>query len=248
MLVADDQLGDQRRRRRRSRSSTAIARSRTASRYARASAGTQERQFASVGPRRLERVVDVGQVARGAAAGRRAMDEPQVLEGGDMPEIPDERAHQRRVHALEIVVADAGDQRQRALARLGQGRDRVSGGERRGHASSHRNRMRAASCRRRVARLTTTEPVAQEQRAVLLEQPEQRDRSGSASVRPETIAGPAPPASLPASVRNSSSSTRSSISSPSSGRAALAEHAGAHAAATESRSADATDSRSGSTR
>ena len=68
--------------------------------------------------RRLERVVQLGQIRAQQLQARVAMSEPQVLVGGDVTEIPDERAHDRRVHALEIRVADSRDQRERARARL----------------------------------------------------------------------------------------------------------------------------------
>ena len=97
--------------------------------------GPQERQLAAARSRRLERVVDLGQVAAEHRLAAEAMDEPQVLERGDVPEVPDERAHQRRVDALEVLVADVGDECQRALARLGQRLDRVGGGQRSGHPS-----------------------------------------------------------------------------------------------------------------
>ena len=95
--------------------------------------GTQERQLAAARSGRLERVVDLGQVGSEHRLAAEATDEPQVLEGGDVAEVPDERAHQRRVDALEVLVADAGDEGQRALTRLGQGLDRVGGGQRCGH-------------------------------------------------------------------------------------------------------------------
>ena len=54
-----------------------------------------------------------------------AVAEPQILVGGDVAEIPDQRAHDRRVHALELLVAEPGDQRERARARLHQVGERL---------------------------------------------------------------------------------------------------------------------------
>ncbi len=77
----------------------------------------QVRELAPVGARRLEGVVDVGEV--GAQQFEPGLpSDPEVLERGDVPEVPDERAHQRVVNAIEIVVGDVLDQGKRALARL----------------------------------------------------------------------------------------------------------------------------------
>ncbi len=67
---------------------------------------------------RLERVVALRQVWPQQLEARVAMGQPQVLVGGDVAEIPDERAHDRRVHALQVLVAESGDQRERARAGL----------------------------------------------------------------------------------------------------------------------------------
>ena len=80
----------------------------------------EEGQVAAPGPRGLEGVVDLGQVAPDHGLAAEAVDEPEVLEGGDVPEVPDERAHQLRVHSLEVAVGDRGDQRKRSLPCLGQ--------------------------------------------------------------------------------------------------------------------------------
>ena len=81
----------------------------------------QERDLAARGARRLEGVVEVGEVAAQQVAAAVAMDEPEVLVGGDVAEIPVQRAHQRVLHALEILVREAGDQRKRAIAGVLQG-------------------------------------------------------------------------------------------------------------------------------
>ena len=59
---------------------------------------------------RLERVVDLRQVGAQQRPAAVAVRQPQVLERRDVAEVPDERAHQRRVDALEILLVDAVDQ------------------------------------------------------------------------------------------------------------------------------------------
>jgi len=50
-----------------------------------------------------------------------ATDEPEVLVGGDVTEVPDERAHQGIVHRLELGCGQRRDERPRARASLVQG-------------------------------------------------------------------------------------------------------------------------------
>jgi hypothetical protein len=45
--------------------------------------------------------------------------EPQVLVGGDVAEIPRQRAHDRRQHRFELFLVQMGDEAQRPLAHLG---------------------------------------------------------------------------------------------------------------------------------
>ena len=78
----------------------------------------EQRQVAADRARGLERVVHRGQLGlqqRGAAV---AVDEPQVLVGGDVREVPDQRAHQLGVGRLDVGVGQRGDERERALAGL----------------------------------------------------------------------------------------------------------------------------------
>jgi hypothetical protein len=49
-----------------------------------------------------------------------AVRDPEILVGRDVPEVPDERAHDRRVHALQLLVRAAGDERERPRAYVGQ--------------------------------------------------------------------------------------------------------------------------------
>ena len=79
-------------------------------------------QVAAVGARGLGGVVDLGQVGPQQLEPAGPVAEPEVLEGRDVAEVPDQRAHQRVVHAVEILVGDRLDQRQRALAGLGEQR------------------------------------------------------------------------------------------------------------------------------
>jgi hypothetical protein len=46
--------------------------------------------------------------------------EPELLERGDVTEIPEHRAHQGIVLAMQIVVGEHADDRERPLPRLGQ--------------------------------------------------------------------------------------------------------------------------------
>ena len=80
--------------------------------------GTQKREIATAGPRRLHRVVHVDHVWTQHRPLAEPVDEPQVLERRDVPEVPDQRAHQRRVHPLEVLVRDGRDQSHGPLARL----------------------------------------------------------------------------------------------------------------------------------
>ena len=80
----------------------------------------QDRQLVAGGSRVLDRVVVAAQapVERRAATG--LLDEPELLEVGDVAEVPGERAEQRRVDRVELLVAELLDQQQGALARLAQ--------------------------------------------------------------------------------------------------------------------------------
>ncbi len=73
--------------------------------------------LAAHGARRLERVVQRGELGAQQLEAAVAVGEPQVLVGGDVAEVPHQRAHDRRVHALELLVVERRDQRQRSLAR-----------------------------------------------------------------------------------------------------------------------------------
>jgi hypothetical protein len=70
-----------------------------------------------LGAGRLGGVVEVGELGPQQLQPRLAA-EPQVLERGDVPEVPDQRAHQRVVLAVEVLVGHGLDQAERSLARL----------------------------------------------------------------------------------------------------------------------------------
>ena len=74
--------------------------------------------LASLGARRLGCVVHLHQVGPQRRHAGAAPGHPQVLEGGDVPQVPDERAHQRVVHALEVGLIDGLRQPHRPLARV----------------------------------------------------------------------------------------------------------------------------------
>ena len=71
---------------------------------------------AAHGARRLERVVERRQLRMQQRPAGEAVVEPQVLVGRDVPEVPHERAHDRVDHALEVLVGEVADQRQRPCA------------------------------------------------------------------------------------------------------------------------------------
>jgi hypothetical protein len=71
---------------------------------------SQERQFPAAGSRGLKRVVHLGQVLAQQRQTAEAMGQPQVLKRGDVPQIPDQRAHQRGMNLLKILVRDRRDE------------------------------------------------------------------------------------------------------------------------------------------
>ena len=80
--------------------------------------GPQVGELAAFGPRRLVGVVhphELGTQRLEPAASHR---EPEVLEGRDVPQVPDERAHQRVVDPVQVLLAQRRHQGERALADL----------------------------------------------------------------------------------------------------------------------------------
>ena len=87
--------------------------------------GVEQLRFAPLRAGRLEGVVELGEVGPQQLQAGVAVGQPQVLVGGDVREVPHERAHDRRVRALELAVVEVGHQLQRAAAGLVQGRERL---------------------------------------------------------------------------------------------------------------------------
>jgi hypothetical protein len=75
----------------------------------------EDRQLVAPGPRVLDRVVEPAEVAVQRLAATGGLDQPELLEVGDVPEVPGERAEQRRVDRVELLVVELFDQQQRPL-------------------------------------------------------------------------------------------------------------------------------------
>ena len=78
-----------------SRAIASVTRARTSSMYARASAGSERLDLAAHRAGRLKRVVHAREVGRQQLQSREPVPQPQILVGGDVTEIPGERAHDR---------------------------------------------------------------------------------------------------------------------------------------------------------
>ena len=88
----------------------------------------QDRQLAARPARVLDRVVEAAELAVQGLAPADRLHQPELLEVGDVPEIPGQRAEQRRVDAVELLVVERLDQLKRRAARLGETfRDRFLG-------------------------------------------------------------------------------------------------------------------------
>ncbi len=85
-------------------------------------AAAEEGNVAAHGARGLEGVIEVGEVAAQQRLAAMAMHDPEILVGGDVAEVPVQRAHQRVLDALEVVVVEARDERERPIAGVLQGR------------------------------------------------------------------------------------------------------------------------------
>jgi hypothetical protein len=70
----------------------------------------QDRQLATDLSRLLDRVVEIPQIAAQRLTAADPLDEPELLEVGDVPEIPDQRAENRVVDAIELLVGERLDQ------------------------------------------------------------------------------------------------------------------------------------------
>ena len=88
----------------------------------------QDRQLAAGLARVLDRVVEAAELAVQRLAAADRLHQPELLEVGDVAEVPGQRAEDRRVDAVELLVVERLDQLQRARARLGEAfRDRCLG-------------------------------------------------------------------------------------------------------------------------
>ena len=75
----------------------------------------QDRQLAARPARVLDRVVEAAEVAVQRLALADRLHQPELLEVGDVPEIPGQRAEHRRVDPVELLVVERLDQPQGAL-------------------------------------------------------------------------------------------------------------------------------------
>jgi hypothetical protein len=77
----------------------------------------QDRQLAARLARILDRVVEATELAVQRLARADRLDQPELLEVGDVAEVPGQRAEDRRVDAVELLVVELLDQRIGAPAR-----------------------------------------------------------------------------------------------------------------------------------
>jgi len=80
--------------------------------------GPQDRQLAADLARLLDRVIERAEVPAQGLAAADPLDQPELLEVGDVPEIPDQRAENRVVDAVELLVRERLDQLQGVTACL----------------------------------------------------------------------------------------------------------------------------------
>jgi hypothetical protein len=85
----------------------------------------QDRQLAANLARVLDRVVEAAQLPVQRLPPADRLHQPQLLEVGDVPEVPGQGTQDRRVDSVQLLVVERRDQRQRPLTRLGESvRDR----------------------------------------------------------------------------------------------------------------------------
>ena len=80
----------------------------------------QDRQLVADLARVLDRVVERAELAVHRLAVADALDQPELLEVGDVAEVPGERAEDRRVDRVELLVGERLDEPEGPLARLGE--------------------------------------------------------------------------------------------------------------------------------
>jgi hypothetical protein len=120
--------------------------------------GPQDRQLAPDLAGLLDRVVELAEVAAERLAAADPLDEPELLEVADVAEVPDQRAEDRVVDMVELLLSEGLDQLEGVtpclIQALGQFGLAVGSGTRstggRG-CSNLRDRSRLASRRRRVS-------------------------------------------------------------------------------------------------
>ena len=95
--------------RRRGRRCTPSVRSRTVGEVPARALGVEQLDLAAHGARRLERVVARGELGVQQRLAGEAVHEPEVLVGGDVPQVPRQRAHDRVDLALELPVIEVRD-------------------------------------------------------------------------------------------------------------------------------------------
>ena len=111
----------------------------------------QDRQLAAGPARVLDRVVEAAELAVQRLAAADRLHQPELLEVGDVAEVPGQRAEDRRVDAVELLVVERLDQLQGAPPRLGEAfRDRFLGACRHlgGDAKTLASRAGSARCSR----------------------------------------------------------------------------------------------------
>jgi hypothetical protein len=81
---------------------------------------SQDRELVADLSRVLNRVVEAAELAADRLAIADTLDEPELLEVGDVTEVPGKRAEDRRVDGVELIVCQGLDEPQRALAGLGE--------------------------------------------------------------------------------------------------------------------------------
>jgi hypothetical protein len=72
--------------------------------------GSQDRQRAADLARLLDRVVELAEVTPEWLPAADPLDEPELLEVGDVPEVPDQWAENRVVYAVELLLRERLDQ------------------------------------------------------------------------------------------------------------------------------------------
>jgi hypothetical protein len=81
-------------------------------------AAVQNRQLPANLAGLLDRVVETAELSAKRFPAADPANEPELLEVGDVPEVPDERAEDRRVDAVQLLVVEWLYQLKRAPARL----------------------------------------------------------------------------------------------------------------------------------